>query len=234
MLILAVDTSGKQGSIALGRGDATSFELIESVPVAGGTFSAQLIPAIAVLLTRQGTPKEKLEGLAAASGPGSFTGLRVGLAAVKGLGETLRKPIASVSILEACADMHARGGSAGEIGTGQMLVALDASRGDIFLGRFTFHAAENRPHCLEESIMSREEFAQYLRGNTPQLVCSPDESVIHFLAGQGIVVNQIPRPASPEIARLGAQKIAAGDTVTPEALDANYIRRAEFTKVGAR
>ena len=82
--------------------------------------------------------------------------------------------------------------------------------------------------------MSREEFARYLRGNTPQRVCSPDESVIHFLAGQGIGITQIPRPASPEIARLGAQKIAAGDTVTSEALDANYIRRAEFTKVGAR
>jgi tRNA threonylcarbamoyladenosine biosynthesis protein TsaB len=229
MLILAVDTSGKQGSIALARGDAASFELIESVPVAGGTFSAQLIPAIAALLGRQKIPKEKLDGFAAASGPGSFTGLRVGLAAVKGLAETLRKPIAAVSVLEACA--HVQRESMNE---NKVLVALDASRGDIFLGRFTFNEVERRLDCLEESLASREESVQYLREHAQPSVCSPDESVIAFLGDHGVAVAQIQRPGSPEIACLGVRKIAAGEVVTPEALDANYIRRAEFTKMGAR
>jgi tRNA threonylcarbamoyladenosine biosynthesis protein TsaB len=229
MLILAVDTSGKQGSIALARGDAASFELIESVPVAGGTFSAQLIPAIAALLGRQKIPKEKLDGFAAASGPGSFTGLRVGLAAVKALAETLRKPIAPVSVLEACA--HVQRASMNE---NKVLVALDASRGDIFLSRFTFNEVESHLECVEESLASREESVHYLREHARPSVCSPDESVIAFLGGHGVAVTQIQRPASPEIARLGVQKIAAGEVVTPEALDANYIRRAEFTKVGVR
>lgn len=228
MLILAVDTSGKQGSIALARGDAATFQLIESIPVAGGTFSAQLIPTIAVLLARQGVPKEKLEGIAAASGPGSFTGLRVGLAAVKALGETLRKPIASVSVLEACADVQRS-----NAGWDKILVGLDASRGEVFLGRF--QAAGNRLRCLGESLLNMEEFLQYLRGQDgAKMLCSPDESIVSSVAAQGIAITKICRPGSAEIARLGAQKIAAGETVSPEALDANYIRRAEFTKVNAR
>lgn len=219
MLILAVDTSGKQGSIALARGDTASFDLIESVSVAGGTFSAQLIPAIANLLARRAIPKEKLECLAAASGPGSFTGLRIGLAAVKALGETLGKPIAAVSVLEACAEML-RGNAAGS----KILVVLDASRGDVFLGAFQSEGA--RLQCLSETLMSMTEFVQYVRAqNGPHRLCSPDENVLHSLHEQGIEVTKIQRPGSVEIARLGAQKIAAGEVVSPEALDANYIRR---------
>jgi len=225
MLILAVDTSGKQGGIALARADATDFELIGPSPVAGGTFSAQLVPAIAQLLARHAIPKTKLEGLAAASGPGSFTGLRVGLAAVKALGETLHKPIAAVSVLEACADLQRR-----NAGWRNIQVALDASRGDIFLGRFEL--AGNRLRCLDESLLSMAEFVQSLREQQRHaMVCSSDESVLQALANQGIPVARIPRPGSAEIARLGAQKIAAGEITSPEALDANYIRRAEFTKV---
>jgi tRNA threonylcarbamoyladenosine biosynthesis protein TsaB len=224
MLILAVDTSGKQGSIALARGDAASFELIESVPVAGGTFSAQLIPAIAGLLARHGIPKEKLEGIAAASGPGSFTGLRIGLAAVKGLGETLGKPIAAVSVLEACADMQ-RKIQKEDKGEGEILAVLDASRGDVFLGNF--QAEGNRLQCLGETLMSMAEFVQYLREqNRPRMLCSPDESVVHALEQQGITVTKSERPGSREIARLGLRKIAVGEVVSPETLDANYIRRA--------
>jgi len=228
MLILAVDTSGKQGSVALARGDEANFELIESVPVAGGTFSAQLIPAIASVLARHSIAKEKLEGIAAASGPGSFTGLRVGLAAVKGLGETLRIPIASVSILEACA--HAQRGGARQ---GRVLVALDASRGDLFLGKFQL--TENRLQPMGESLVNMEEFLQYLgEEDQQQALCSPDESVIHSLGQQGIGVVKIDRPGSAEIALLGLKKIAAGKVVSPDALDANYIRRAEFTKTGVK
>jgi len=227
MLILAIDTSGKQGGIALARAGATDFELIETSPVAGGTFSAQLVPAIAQLLARHGIPKTKLEGLAAASGPGSFTGLRVGLAAVKALGETLHKPIAAVSVLEACADLQRR-----NAGWRNIQVALDASREDIFLGRF--EVAGNRLRCLDESLLSMPEFVQYLREQPRDaMVCSSDQSVLHALESQGIPVTRISRPGSAEIARLGARKIAAGEITSPEALDANYIRRAEFTKVSS-
>jgi len=102
MLILSIDTSGKNGSVALARGDAEKFELIASSPVEGGTFSAQLIPQLSRLLSENNLKKSDVDAFTAATGPGSFTGLRIGLTAVKGLAEILHKPIAAVSVLEAC------------------------------------------------------------------------------------------------------------------------------------
>src|SRR5450755_1172033 len=101
MLILAADTSGKHGSIALAQADSGgAYNVLEVVPLAGGTFSAQLIPQLAALLSKHGFSKH---AFAVASGPGSFTGLRVGLAAIKALAEVLSKPITTVSVLAAVA-----------------------------------------------------------------------------------------------------------------------------------
>ncbi len=106
MLLLAIDTSGKQGSIALALQEtepaSDEIEVIEIAPLLGGTFSAELIPQISELLSRNGLTKNEISAFAVASGPGSFTGLRIGLAAAKALAEVLQKPIAAVSLLEAC------------------------------------------------------------------------------------------------------------------------------------
>src|SRR6202795_3467134 len=102
-LLLATDTSGKNGSIALARVTSgySDVEIVEVVPLAGGALSAQLVPQIAALLEKHGYRKSDLGAFAVASGPGSFTGLRVGLAAIKALAEALQKPIAAVSLLGA-------------------------------------------------------------------------------------------------------------------------------------
>ena len=127
MLLLAADTSGKQGSIALAQCRAgENCAVIEVVPLAGGTFSAQLIPQIAALLEARGHGKSDVDAFAVANGPGSFTGLRVGLAAIKALAEVLQKPIAAISLLEAVACSGAA--------HGRVLAALDAGRGDVYVG----------------------------------------------------------------------------------------------------
>src|SRR5438874_699021 len=146
MLILAIDTSGKQGSVALARADAKSFQLIESAPVAGGTFSAQLVPQIAELLTRNNLRKENVDALAAASGPGSFTGLRVGLAAIKALAEILQKPIVPVSFLEVVA--RAAGID------GRIIALLDAGRGQLYSGEYEISGA--RAQLIQEHLIARE------------------------------------------------------------------------------
>src|SRR5260370_39388855 len=121
MLILAVDTSGKNGSIALEQCESGSARTLDVVPLDGGTFSAQLVPQISQLLQSHKFTKNEIDGFAVVSGPGSFTGLRVGLAAIKALAEILRKPIAAVSVLEALAIV---GGMQGRV-----LAAIDAGRG---------------------------------------------------------------------------------------------------------
>src|SRR5713101_8246279 len=125
MLLLAVDTSGKNGSLALARVTAggNALEIVEEVALAGGTFSAQLVSQTAAMLEKHGYGKGDLAGFAVVSGPGSFTGLRVGLAAIKAMAEILRKPIAAVSLLEAVARAVER--------EGRMLAALDAGRGEL-------------------------------------------------------------------------------------------------------
>src|SRR5882724_8346067 len=123
MLILAADTSGKQGSIALAYCfDDGKCDVIEVVPLAGGTFSAQLVPQAAALLSKHGFKKQNIDAFAVAFGPGSYTGLRVGLA------EILGKPIAAVSMLEVVAI------AAGM--EGRLLAFLDAGRGEAYLGRY--------------------------------------------------------------------------------------------------
>src|ERR1700686_2080943 len=102
MLLLAIDTSGKNGSIALARVShgQSGIEILEVLSLDGGAFSAQLVPQIARLLEKHGCSKNDLAAFAVVSGPGSFTGLRVGLAAIKALAEVMKKPISAVSILE--------------------------------------------------------------------------------------------------------------------------------------
>jgi len=70
MLILAIDTSGPSGGITLADAGENSFRVIESAAIAGGTFSAQLIPTLAAILSRHGFTAKDLGGFAAASGPG--------------------------------------------------------------------------------------------------------------------------------------------------------------------
>ena len=136
MLLLAADTSGRHGSIALAQcGPEDECNLIDIVPLSGGTFSAQLVPQIAALLHKHGYTKKDIGAFAVASGPGSFTGLRVGLAAIKAFAEVLRKPIAAVSLLEAVA---ISGGSRGKV-----TAVLDAGRGEVF------HVKIGRASCRE-------------------------------------------------------------------------------------
>ena len=213
MLLLAVDTSGKQGSIALARGDpGGSCEIIEVLALEGGTFSAQLIPQVADLLSKHGFQKKDLGGFAVASGPGSFTGLRVGLAAIKALGEATGRPIAAVSLLEAVA----------VAGAGTVLAALDAGRGEVYLGHY--EVGNNRVKMVSEKLVTRAELVEIAAGAT---VVAGAKSLAEALKSEGIAVQGIETPRSDAIARLGWRKILAGDRVSPAALEANYIRRTD-------
>src|SRR5882672_4622962 len=147
MLLLAVDTSGRNGSLALAQASESAFEVVEEVALAGNTFSAQLVPQTVGLLAKHGYGKADLAGFAIVSGPGSFTGLRVGLAAIKALAEILRKPIAAVSLLEAVERSGAN--------EGRVFSLLDAGRGDFYVGDYEV-GQPVRMHS--EQLLSREEF----------------------------------------------------------------------------
>jgi len=219
MLLLAVDTSGKNGSLALARltPSRTEIDVLEVVPLAGGAFSAQLVPQIAALLEKHGYGKSDLGAFAVASGPGSFTGLRVGLAAIKALAEALQKPIAAVSLLEAVAWSSTA--------HGRVLAALDAGRGDVYAGDYELEA---QVHRHSERLLSREEFVAEAKGKA---VVTPDAVLAETVRAAGIVagmrVELIEYPNSGVIARLGWERLQRGQTVRPEELEANYIRHSD-------
>jgi tRNA threonylcarbamoyladenosine biosynthesis protein TsaB len=214
MLLLAADTSGKHGSIALARCEPDgACEVLEVVPLSGGTFSAQLVPQIVALLAKNNFNKQQIDALAVASGPGSFTGLRVGLAAIKALAEVLAKPIAAVSLLEA---ISVAGGVEGDV-----IAALDAGRNEIYVGEY--EVLKNAT-MRRERLLTRQEFLDVAMAKT---VVTPDKIVFDAARNVALKVVEIERPRSDAIARLGWKKILTGETVSPEALDANYIRRSD-------
>jgi len=223
-LLLATDTSGKNGSIALSRvtPGQRDVEIVEVVPLAGGAFSAQLVPQIAALLEKHGYCKADLGAFAVVSGPGSFTGLRVGLAAIKALGEALQKPIAAISLLEAVAwSSKARGPAHGRV-----LAVLDAGRGDVYAGDYEL---EPQMHMQSERLLSREEFlAEAKRAEaTHKTVVTPDAVLAAMVQAAGTQVELIEYPNAAVIAGLGWERLQRGQTVRPEELEANYIRHSD-------
>ena len=212
MLLLATDTSGKFGSIALAQcGPADVCDVLEVVPLEGGTFSAQLVPQIASLLSKHGFKKQDLDAFAVASGPGSFTGLRVGLAAIKALAEILGKPIVAVSLLEAIATSASS--------TRKVLAALDAGRGEVYVGEY-----ESGSAMLSERLLTRQEM---LAAADHRQIITPDLGLAEFARAASAEVLEIERPKSDAIARLAWRKLEKKETISPEALDANYIRRSD-------
>jgi tRNA threonylcarbamoyladenosine biosynthesis protein TsaB len=215
MLLLAVDTSGKHGSIALSRCRPEGVcEIIELSPLLGGTFSAELVPQIAILIEKHGFSKANIDALAVVSGPGSFTGLRIGLAVIKGLAEALAKPIAAVSLLELLASAtHSQG---------KILAALDAGRNEVFQGEYEVGSAGTR--LIRERLFTRNEWLESARD---EVVVTADSVLAEAARAQGLNVREVERPRSDAVAQLGWRKIASGETVSPETLEANYIGRSE-------
>jgi tRNA threonylcarbamoyladenosine biosynthesis protein TsaB len=217
MLIVAVDTSGRKGSIALCRGDGSSVEVLQLRSLEGGTYSAQLLPQISAALEESHLNKNHIDGFAVVSGPGSFTGLRVGLATLKGLCEILQKPLAVLSMLEALALTYGRAGET-------VMSLLDAGREEVYVGEY--NVAEGGANPVREYIAKLGEFAPNASAIAGRLL-TPDAKVAEALQAAGANFEWVAALHADQIGRLGIRKLLAGDTVDPATIDVNYIRRSD-------
>ena len=244
MLLLVTDTSGKDGFVGLVRASEENkleaLQLVEEVPLAGGTFSAQLVPQISGVLEKHGLRKTDLDAFIVVSGPGSFTGLRVGLAAVKALAEILQKPIVPVSLLDVLAPssrMIAAGPDEPNASTVfRYAVALDAGRGEAFVGQYEVSIApkgDNGVTVLGESLLSVKDLVALLESGAICWIATPDSAIFDALSRtvaeskRHRIRRNLRRPRSIEVVMLGWNNLKAGDTVSPEQLEANYIRRTD-------
>lgn len=206
--LIAVDTTGAFGSIAL----AEDGRLIEEVALdAPEGFAHILFGQIELLLKRHGRSLRDLDGLASASGPGSFTGVRVGLTAVKGLGEALGLKVAAVSNLEALAWFGTR-----------LLRApvLDARRGEVY---GAVYDASLRRVC-EEVVMPFPSWIATLPHGDLEIVTNGSpipEGAVPF------PVTQAPQALAGAIARIATARFEAGLAKDPAEIDANYVRRSD-------
>jgi len=213
-LVLAIDTTHEYGSVAL-VGGAGTLEEVELHAPSG--FAHILYPHLAKLLERHGLRLAQIDCFAAASGPGSFTGVRVGLACVKGLAEALGRPAAGISNLQVLACFGTYNWRA---------VVLDARRGEIY-GAVYDRAA----HLVSpETVAPFDRWLAGLPEGDLEFV-SPDfapfQAALAATRFANAPVVTAPRALAAAVGRLALARFQAGDAQDPAGLDANYVRRSD-------
>jgi tRNA threonylcarbamoyladenosine biosynthesis protein TsaB len=232
MLILAIDTSTRTGSAAILRDSEVMAEVsgYEEAP-----YSSRLFRDIALLQHRANCRMDEIEVFAVAAGPGSFTGLRVGLTAVKAWAEVHRKPIAAISGLEAIAAQALVNGPPSVSNAQFIAPFLDARRGQLFGAIYRRMPGNSMGLALasDESILSLDEFLDLVKGKSPDSVqlASPTPDLIpptrlsEVLPDARIV--QVSAALAPAIGRIGFERAKRGALVDAIGLDANYVRRSD-------
>ena len=229
VLVLALDTSSPSGSLAILR-DEKVIGVVSSTTAE--VYSSRMFRELEFLLGELALKMDQIELFAVAAGPGSFTGLRVGLAAVKGWAEVYEKTIAAVSALEAVA-VQARSSA------GLIVPVLDARRGQVYFGiyrRIASGAGTSLALDGEEYVMTPAEFFEAVRARasgaefaivTPAPELFANETLQSQIAAMKTSVEGVSAVLAPLIGQLGFQRAQRGDLADPLTLDANYVRRTD-------
>jgi tRNA threonylcarbamoyladenosine biosynthesis protein TsaB len=213
-LILAIDTTREWGSLALARSE-TILEEVEIESPDG--FAHVIYEQLACLLEGHRLRSQDIDCFASAAGPGSFTGVRVGLACIKGLAEACGKRAVAVSNLEALASA----------GSAPLRAAvMDARRGEVYGGVFD---AEGRS-VTAEVVTPLDSWLKSLPQSKLEFVYAGFPNFRALLAGTGFAGAAIlpgPRTMAAAIARIAFRRFARGEAKDPAVLDANYVRRSD-------
>ena len=213
-LILSIDTTHEFGSIALLAGS----EVVEEVLLhSTDGFGHALFGHLGRLLEKHGQRVNEVACFAAASGPGSFTGVRIGLACVKGLAEAAERKVVAVSNLEAMA----RFGSAAH-----RAVVMDARRGEVY---GAVYGAEGQTLC-EPRVTRFPAWLDTLPAGDIEFIAT-DFALFHpALAGTRFDDAQLtiaPRALAAAIGQVAFERFRAGLAHDPAGIDADYVRRSD-------
>jgi tRNA threonylcarbamoyladenosine biosynthesis protein TsaB len=237
MLVLALDTTTKTGSLALGREGKV---VAESVGDGTRTHAERLPLEIGAMLERQQLNVSDVDVFAVAAGPGSFTGLRIGIATIQGLAFAAGRPVVPVSALDALAYMAAPSMSAG----GLIAVWMDAHRDEVFSALY-----RNGPGAGDESAAGLGEITLV----DPPSVGAPETTLVRWrrlvpgevpvrfigdgarayrgeieaALGSQASLDNGPLATAPTIARLAGRRAISGHTVAPHAIVPVYVRRPD-------
>jgi tRNA threonylcarbamoyladenosine biosynthesis protein TsaB len=210
MRILLIHTAGGEGSVALADTEAAE-AIVATEVLPGRTSSERLVPAVRRLMEGRGFQLGDLAAVVVVDGPGSFTGVRVGLSAAKGLSEAGGVGLIAVSrlaLLAGCVD-----------GGGEPVHAvLDAGRGEFYYGEYVGR------RCLREVLMSGEDV---LVAGSGGIVVACEAKVAESLGALGMGMRMVAEPLAGDALPLALGRIEAGDFDDAATLDANYLRRTD-------
>ncbi|HLW81061.1 MAG TPA: tRNA (adenosine(37)-N6)-threonylcarbamoyltransferase complex dimerization subunit type 1 TsaB [Candidatus Acidoferrales bacterium] len=229
MLLLAVDTATPAGSLAVLRDE----QLAGVISTASDEpYSSRLFRQLEILLSELQLQTQNFDLFAVAAGPGSFTGLRVGLTAVKAWAEVFSKPVIAISGLEAiAAQAHPHSEN------GLIAPVLDARRGQIYAALFR-RAGSRLVQEEPEQVCIIEEFLAQLAQRKQEIVfVSPAPAILQELLTKRVgnrssaSISDIAQSASPLLApiigKLALERAARSEFTDALHLDANYIRRSD-------
>lgn len=208
--LLLIDTCGVQGTVALAyllSKDASVAEAVVAMDVLPGRSSSErLIPAVRTLLEGQGWRLDELAAIVVVHGPGSFTGVRVGLSAAKGLSEASGVPLIAVSRLALVAGAP-----------GRVQAALDAGRGEFYYGEYV------DGHCVMEALLTLSDVTEAV-GSEVVIVC---EGRAAEALREQVSVRVIAEPGAADAVAIAVKRIVAGEFDDAAVIDANYLRRTD-------
>jgi tRNA threonylcarbamoyladenosine biosynthesis protein TsaB len=213
-LILAIDTTHEFGGLALLRGPETIEEVLLHAP---DGFGHVLYEHLGRLFDRHGLCAGDIACFAAGSGPGSFTGVRVGLACIKGLAHATGKPATAVSNLEALSTF----------GSAELrAVILDARRGEIY---GAVYDASRRP-IIPKMVGKFAAWLKTLPGGDIEFIGTDLMPFAPLLAGKKL--TQAPRAVAAAVGRIAYERWKAGAIEDPASLTADYVRRSDAELFG--
>jgi tRNA threonylcarbamoyladenosine biosynthesis protein TsaB len=228
MIVLAIDTCDVRGSVSILEDPAVLHtEIHEGVK----EYSSWLLPAVDRALLAAGKSLRDVDIYAVSTGPGSFTGVRIGLTTVKAWAEVFGKPIAAVSRLEVLAEEALRRGGKQEA---RYVASFVASQRDQLFGAIYKRAERGLLLKGEETASEPEEFlarVDELAGRRSVQWVSTDPTLLarspawFERAGRGEEIITVACVLAPMIGRLGYRKASTGNVVSALELDANYVRR---------
>jgi tRNA threonylcarbamoyladenosine biosynthesis protein TsaB len=226
MRILALETSGRLGSIALLRARDGTAAVLDARELPAGERSARtLLPAVQNALAEQGWRPADLELIAVTTGPGSFTGLRIGVVAAKTLAYALGAKLVGVHTLAAMAE-NVVTASGGVSTPARLWTVLDAQRQELFAARFdASRPIIDQAHPATEIIaidawLDRVELGDAVAG-PPLAKLTP-----RLPAGVVAVPQELWQPSAAAAGRLGFALYERGESIEPLELVPRYYRKS--------
>lgn len=222
MLLLAFETSAKAASVALTDGEKL---LAESYQNTGLTHSQTLMSMAEALIKSCGYTPQDIQAVAVAAGPGSFTGVRIGVAAAKGFAWGRQLPCYGVSTLEAMALQSG-------IWQGYVLPVMDARRQQVYTA--LFHVKEGKVQRLcDDRAISLEELGEEIKNLSEPVFLVGDGSVLCYNTLSSTVPGLVLPPEHRMHQRAAGVALAAGIQIASGvpgdggALEPNYLRLSQ-------